>query len=237
MAVVFLYASLLMCCRLSLSIWWVVIVPNSTQFSRVHPIKHPGMSNLRGDEREMPKSSLRSNGTLKISQISSTTIARVSAFLSSQELRDHIAHYLQLATGMKLDRCPDNCTFREELHKKLGDSVREKFPTTTAITLRPCAAVLLRVLELVHEALVNGVVTTKRYLEQVTSDAAQSYILRLRLLKVISLIGRDIYYKDPALFLKQAVVDRYVDDVAYMFGVRRAQLNVVCDILRFLVFW
>jgi hypothetical protein len=38
---------------------------------------------------------------------------------------------------------------------------------------------------------------------------------------------RDIYYRDPALFSKQAVVDRYVDDLACTFGIPRALLNVV----------
>ncbi|EHK97930.1 putative Meiotic recombination protein rec12 [Glarea lozoyensis 74030] len=57
---------------------------------------------------------------------------------------------------------------------------------------------LLRILELSHEALVTGVVTTKR----------------------------DIYYRDPELFVKQAVVDRYVDDIAYTLGVERDALNV-----------
>lgn len=37
---------------------------------------------------------------------------------------------------------------------------------------------------------------------------------------------RDIYYRDPALFGKQAHVDRYVDDIAFTFGVSRASLNV-----------
>ncbi|EPE33517.1 DNA topoisomerase IV, alpha subunit [Glarea lozoyensis ATCC 20868] len=60
-------------------------------------------------------------------------------------------------------------------------------------------AALLRILELSHEALVTGVVTTKR----------------------------DIYYRDPELFVKQAVVDRYVDDIAYTLGVERDALNVV----------
>ncbi|CAG8961776.1 hypothetical protein HYFRA_00006319 [Hymenoscyphus fraxineus] len=59
--------------------------------------------------------------------------------------------------------------------------------------------ILLRILELSHEALVTGIVTTKR----------------------------DIYYRDPELFVKQAVVDRYVDDIAYTFGVERDALNVV----------
>lgn len=38
---------------------------------------------------------------------------------------------------------------------------------------------------------------------------------------------RDIYYKDPSLFRRQAVVDCYVDDLAYSFRVPRASLNVV----------
>lgn len=37
---------------------------------------------------------------------------------------------------------------------------------------------------------------------------------------------RDIYYRDPALFGKQTHVDRYVDDIAYTFGVSRSSLNV-----------
>ncbi|KAL8648213.1 MAG: hypothetical protein Q9210_005122 [Variospora velana] len=38
---------------------------------------------------------------------------------------------------------------------------------------------------------------------------------------------RNIYYKDPELFQSQKVVDRYVDILAYTFGLRRAALNVV----------
>ena len=38
---------------------------------------------------------------------------------------------------------------------------------------------------------------------------------------------RNIYYQDPALFGKQAVVDRYVDALAYTFSLQRADLNVV----------
>ena len=44
------------------------------------------------------------------------------------------------------------------------------------------------------------------------------------------LIGRrcrNIYYKDPELFKSQTVVDRYVDILAYTFGIHRAALNVV----------
>jgi meiotic recombination protein SPO11 len=41
------------------------------------------------------------------------------------------------------------------------------------------------------------------------------------------MLTRDMYYRDPELFVKQAVVDRYVDDIAYTFGVERDALNVV----------
>ncbi|KAF4632534.1 hypothetical protein G7Y89_g5596 [Cudoniella acicularis] len=37
----------------------------------------------------------------------------------------------------------------------------------------------------------------------------------------------DIYYRDPNLFIRQAVVDRYVDDLAYTLGIDRDALNVV----------
>ncbi|RMY93861.1 hypothetical protein D0864_05620 [Hortaea werneckii] len=36
----------------------------------------------------------------------------------------------------------------------------------------------------------------------------------------------DIYYRDVALFGKQAIVDRYVDDLAFTFNVPRSALNV-----------
>ncbi|TVY87160.1 Meiotic recombination protein, partial [Lachnellula willkommii] len=39
--------------------------------------------------------------------------------------------------------------------------------------------------------------------------------------------NRDIYYRDPELFMRQAVVNRYVDDLAYTLGVERDALNVV----------
>ncbi|KUJ17464.1 DNA topoisomerase IV, alpha subunit [Mollisia scopiformis] len=58
--------------------------------------------------------------------------------------------------------------------------------------------VLCRILELSHEALISGVVTTKR----------------------------DIYYRESELFTKQSIVDRYVDDIAYTFGINRDALNV-----------
>lgn len=39
--------------------------------------------------------------------------------------------------------------------------------------------------------------------------------------------NRDIFYKDPGLFIRQANVDCYIDDLALTFGVRREALNVV----------
>ncbi|EME42796.1 hypothetical protein DOTSEDRAFT_131971 [Dothistroma septosporum NZE10] len=67
-------------------------------------------------------------------------------------------------------------------------------------------AVVLRILELMHEALRNDVVMSKR----------------------------DIYYRDPALFGNQTYVDRYVDDIALTFGLSRASLNV-CAVAKGLV--
>ncbi|KAL8751861.1 MAG: hypothetical protein Q9184_005921 [Pyrenodesmia sp. 2 TL-2023] len=59
--------------------------------------------------------------------------------------------------------------------------------------------VVLRILELVHEALVTKMLISKR----------------------------NIYYKDPELFKSQTVVDRYIDIIAYTLGIQRAALNVV----------
>ncbi|KZM27096.1 ATP binding [Ascochyta rabiei] len=58
--------------------------------------------------------------------------------------------------------------------------------------------VLLRVIELIHGGLVDNTIMTKR----------------------------DIYYKHADLFVKQAVVDRCVDDLACTFSISRSQLNV-----------
>ncbi|KAF6233924.1 hypothetical protein HO173_007754 [Letharia columbiana] len=58
--------------------------------------------------------------------------------------------------------------------------------------------VLIRILDLMHEALCDNVIVSKR----------------------------NIYYKDPALFKTQLTVDYYVDIIAYTFGVSRLALNV-----------
>ncbi|KAK8164752.1 Spo11/DNA topoisomerase VI subunit A [Phyllosticta citrichinensis] len=46
------------------------------------------------------------------------------------------------------------------------------------------------------------------------------------LLSNSSISKREIYYRTPSLFLNQAVVDRYVDDLAFTFEVSRFALNV-----------
>ncbi|KAK7541542.1 Spo11/DNA topoisomerase VI subunit A [Phyllosticta citricarpa] len=46
------------------------------------------------------------------------------------------------------------------------------------------------------------------------------------LLSSSTISKREIYYRTPSLFLNQAVVDRYVDDIAFTFGVSRFALNV-----------
>jgi meiotic recombination protein SPO11 len=91
----------------------------------------------------------------------------------------------------------------------------------------PSSAVVLRILELVHDALVNNVVITKRYTNRRPSLPGEVCL--------ILTTSRDIYYRDPALFSKQAVVDRFVDDLACTFGVRRLLLNVVSCLTR--LFW
>ncbi|RKF78682.1 Meiotic recombination protein SPO11 [Golovinomyces cichoracearum] len=70
-------------------------------------------------------------------------------------------------------------------------------------------AVLLRILELSHEALVTGIVITKRSVS------------------LLFFLNRDVYYKEPELFKHQSVVDRYLNDIAFTFGVERDALNVV----------
>ncbi|KAF2125542.1 DNA topoisomerase IV, alpha subunit [Dothidotthia symphoricarpi CBS 119687] len=69
-----------------------------------------------------------------------------------------------------------------------GSSVQEAWNFT----------VLLRILELIHGALIDDTIMTKR----------------------------DIYYRHPDLFVKQSVVDRYVDDLACTFGITRSELHV-----------
>ncbi|KAL8909026.1 MAG: hypothetical protein Q9207_000477 [Kuettlingeria erythrocarpa] len=105
--------------------------------------------------------------------------------------------------------------------------------STAALTARVCSrtssmltcssAVVLRILELLHEALVTDMVISKRYVQ--TSLRSALFIM------LIFSRYRNIYYKDPELFKSQTVVDRYVDILAYTFGIQRAALNVVSLVL------
>lgn len=75
---------------------------------------------------------------------------------------------------------------------------------------------VLRVLELIHGGLVENIVMTKRYL------------LATHLPHRQLIFDSDLYYRHPDLFVKQSVVDRYVDDIACTLSTSRSQLNVVC---------
>lgn len=79
----------------------------------------------------------------------------------------------------------------------------------------PSSAVVIRILELIHEALRTGRTVSKRY-------SAPNLSHRNDLLTASS----DIYYRDPALFGSQSHVNQYVDDIAFTFGVPRSSLNV-----------
>lgn len=103
--------------------------------------------------------------------------------------------------------------FQARARKKRGGSV-----STTGDFLLLCSdsvpAVVIRILELMHEALRSDVVMSKRYLynESASMKCAHN--------------PRDIYYRDPALFGAQSHVDRYVDDIARTFDITRTALNV-----------
>lgn len=75
----------------------------------------------------------------------------------------------------------------------------------------------MELMELMHEALAAGVMITKRYAEfndDAAGDEVDQYF-------------SDMYYRDPALFGNQAVVDRYVDMIAVHLRVSRSVLHVV----------
>lgn len=57
--------------------------------------------------------------------------------------------------------------------------------------------------------------------------SSHSSLFLSHFLSFLILLCRDIYYRHPALFAKQAVVDRYIDNIACTFGVSRLALNVV----------
>ncbi len=81
-------------------------------------------------------------------------------------------------------------------------------------------AVLIRILDLMHEALIDNVIVSKRCVSTIWNPSTS---IRISL----TLQCRNIYYKDPALFKTQFTVDYYVDIIAHTFGVSRLALNVV----------
>ena len=83
-------------------------------------------------------------------------------------------------------------------------------------------AVLIRILDLIHEALCDNVIVSKRC----DSDSLGAPIW-FKHGSGLTFHRRNIYYKDPALFRSQSTVDIYVDKIAYTFGVSRLALNVV----------
>ena len=91
--------------------------------------------------------------------------------------------------------------------------------TSSMLTCSP--AVVLRILELIHETLVNDAVVSKRWANKRQADGP----FAVSMLTVSRC--RNIYYKDPELFKSQKVVDRYVDILSHTFGIQRAALNVV----------
>ncbi|KAF8876708.1 topoisomerase acting in meiosis [Gymnopilus junonius] len=87
---------------------------------------------------------------------------------------------------------------RKEDADEAGPTKCLRFPKKSSVGSAKTFAQLFRVLDLAHEAKLNGVPTTKR----------------------------DIYYKDVALFKSQKVVDTLVDDLAATFQLERSDLNI-----------
>jgi DNA topoisomerase VI subunit A len=69
---------------------------------------------------------------------------------------------------------------------------------------------MVRVIEIIIDALMRDIIITKRY-------APTSQLLN----------GRDIYYRDTALFGCQKTVDRIVELLAYTLLIPRNSLHVV----------
>ena len=88
-------------------------------------------------------------------------------------------------------------------------------------TLRRRSAVVIRILSIVHKALVDNKIINKRF--SMSCGTFNSF--ELTLYRVLAV--RAIFYQDPELFSKQSVVDRLIDDLAFMFEVQRSDLNVV----------
>ncbi|KAG1861609.1 Spo11/DNA topoisomerase VI subunit A [Suillus subalutaceus] len=73
-------------------------------------------------------------------------------------------------------------------------------------------------MDLAHQALVDNVPLTKRYLSFVKPESGA----KKKLTSVLS----DMYYKDVPLFKSQGTVDRLIDDLAVTLGLERADLKI-----------
>ncbi|KAI9791610.1 MAG: hypothetical protein M1816_003696 [Peltula sp. TS41687] len=135
-----------------------------------------------------------------------SVISKIEVVL--QGFADAIIEDRELAVVLSARRRPSSdpqiCPEHEDANQPeaagatVGPSREIRFPGSTSQEAWTFT-VVQRILGFIHEALVNNLVITKR----------------------------DIYYKDPGLFVKQCVVDRFVDDIACTFGITRGCLNVV----------
>ncbi|KAF2230216.1 DNA topoisomerase IV, alpha subunit [Viridothelium virens] len=168
----------------------------SLAISEVPSPHNPVSSKLDSTSTILPKSSERASQVTKdryyvITKIESIFEGVVDALLDYEERM-----ILSMCSRKNLSRSGS----RNDMHdpeSKLDGSKEISFPGRTAQEAWRFT-VVFRILEMVHDALVNNILITKR----------------------------DIYYHDPNLFTKQEIVDRYVDDIAYTFEVPRSLLNV-----------
>lgn len=91
----------------------------------------------------------------------------------------------------------------------------------TALTAGP--AIILGILDRVHEALYNNTVISKRCASIITKSSNRNQ-------ESLNFPCSNIYYQDPELFKNQQTVSHYVDRIAYTFGVSRIALNVVSSL-------
>ncbi|KAH0337373.1 DNA topoisomerase IV, alpha subunit, partial [Aureobasidium melanogenum] len=100
------------------------------------------------------------------------------------------------------------------LTSESSDTLRDPFvrPRKTILTFPGKTAndawrfsVVIRILEIIHDSLSDGVILTKRHVS-------------------------DLYYRDPALFGRQSTVDRYIDQIAAAFALPRSCLNVTAGV-------
>ncbi|KAF1822629.1 DNA topoisomerase IV, alpha subunit [Dissoconium aciculare CBS 342.82] len=118
----------------------------------------------------------------------------------------------------------------------VDDLLNERSEISITLRTRPRsqATVLARDLQQITTTTVAAHATKKLSFPGKTADEAWRFSVVLRILQImhealrndVVLSKRDVYYRDPALFGNQNIVDRYVDDIALTFGMTRSSLNV-----------